>query len=92
MRFCLFFSGLLGLKTQSALCLAQAAHGCCRSHFTFRSAQRIHEKVALFEVLIVVARPAVAILLIELRTIKCDSDCVVVGAQMSRSLRRPPKA
>jgi hypothetical protein len=52
---------------QSALCLMQAPQGRCRSHFTFRSAQRIHEKVALFEVRMVVAGPTVAISLTKLR-------------------------
>jgi hypothetical protein len=39
---------------QSTLCLTQGPHGFCRSHFTFLSAQRIHENVGLVDVLAVV--------------------------------------
>jgi hypothetical protein len=38
----------------STLCLTQALHGFCRSHFTLRSAQRMHENVVLIDVLAVV--------------------------------------
>ena len=47
MRLCLFRGGCEGLKTQSTLCLTQLLHGLCRSHLTFRVAQRIHAKVGL---------------------------------------------
>jgi hypothetical protein len=38
--------GFRGREMHWTLCLTQAAHGFCLSHFTLRSKQRIQEKVS----------------------------------------------